>query len=370
MSVYNCERFLREAMESILDQSFRDFEFIVIDDGSTDRCPSILDSYQKSDARLTVYHQENRGLIESLNRGCSIARGKYMARMDADDIAVRDRLTWQVEFLDTHPKVAVVGGGVEWIDANGKSLIVCRHPSEDQQIKAALLRNCALWHPTVLLRKEVFVRAGGYRRVVVDAEDYDLWLRIAEHFELANLETIVLKYRIHADQVTIRKAAQQVLGALAAQAAASARKNGRPDPLDSIKQITPETLATLGVTKASQQRHLVSYRRDWIRILYLAGDYSAALEAALDTLQPDLRYAERWQVADLYLVVAKIWLKQKRFMKGFLAVVRALITSPVAALQLLEAVLRRLLRVPFYDRIVTARPGARGAYSKRSRNED
>jgi glycosyltransferase involved in cell wall biosynthesis len=333
---------LCEAVESIFDQSFRDFEFIVIDDGSTDRSPSLLDSYQRRDTRLRVYHQENKGLIESLNRGCSIAQGKYIARMDADDVAVRDRLAWQGEFMEAHPEIAVLGGAVEWIDASGRSLGTYRYPSEDCQIKAALLRGCALWHPTVLLRREVFLWAGGYRRAVVDAEDYDLWLRVAEHFQLANLERVVLKYRIHRDQVSLCRVQKQLLGILAAQAAASSRRNGAPDPLNLIKEITPETLSALGVTKARQQSELASYRRDWVRNMYVAGEYSAALKTALETLQSDLEYAERRQIADLYLYAAKIWLRQKRFVKSFLAMARAVITWPIAAIDLLEAVVRRL----------------------------
>ena len=107
MSVYNGERFLREAVGSILDQSFRKFEFIVINDGSTDFTGAMLDSYQEQDLRMHVYHQENRGLVESLNRGCALAQGKYIARMDADDISVINRLMWQVEFMEKHPEVTV-----------------------------------------------------------------------------------------------------------------------------------------------------------------------------------------------------------------------------------------------------------------------
>jgi glycosyltransferase involved in cell wall biosynthesis len=346
MSVFNGERFLREAMESILDQSFREFEFIVIDDGSTDSCPSILDSYREKDSRVLVYHQENRGLIASLNRGCSIARGKYIARMDADDVSVRDRLRWQVDFMETHPRIAVLGGAVEWVNAVGRSLGTYHYPCEDRQIKAAFLRGgCALWHPTVVLRREVFVGAGGYRSVLVDAEDYDLWLRIGEHFELANLEPVVLKYRIHPDQVSMRKGTQQALAVLAAQLSASARSSGMPDPLNSISEITPEILAALGVGEAKQQNRTVFWRRDWLRNLYVAGEYSAVLKAAREILQSDLKYAERWQVADLYLMVAKIWLKQKKFAKGFLAIGHAVITRPVVVVDILGSVFRQVGRV-------------------------
>jgi glycosyltransferase involved in cell wall biosynthesis len=342
MSVFNGQRFLREAVESILQQSLREFEFIIVDDGSTDQSAAILDSYQAEDPRVRVYHKENSGLIESLNQGCRLAQSKYIARMDADDIAHQDRLKWQVAFMDAHPEIGVLGGAVEWIDASGKSLGTHRYPAEDQQIKTTLLEGSALWHPTVVLRREAFVLAGGYRSVVVDAEDYDLWLRIADRFQLANLEAVVLKYRIHPAQVSIRKIAQQTLSMLGAQVAGSSRRNGLPDPLSSVKAITCEVLAVLGVTKARQQNRLASYSRDWVRNMYEAGEYSAALQAALDILRSDLEYADRKVIADLYLIVAKLFWKQKRFAKSLLAIGRAIIMWPAVAARLPQAAFRRL----------------------------
>lgn len=345
MSVFNGERFLREAVESILQQSFREFEFIIIDDGSTDHSATILDSYHTDDARVKVYRKKHSGLVESLNQGCWLAQSKYIARMDADDIARKDRLERQVAFMDAHPEIGVLGGAVEWIDASGNSLGTHRYPAEDHQIKASLLDGCALWHPTVVLRREAFVFAGGYRSVAVDAEDYDLWLRIADRFQLANLETVVLNYRIHPSQVSIRKTAQQTLSMLAVQVAASSRRNGLADPLNSVETITCEALASLGVSKAKQQNKLASYRRDWVRNMYAAGEYSSALQAALETLQSDLEYADRKVIADLYLIVAKVCWRQKRPAKSLLAIGRAITTWPAAAARLLEAVSRRLRRI-------------------------
>jgi len=244
--------------------------------------------------------------------------------------------------MDAHPEIGVLGGAVEWIDASGNSMGTRRYPAEDHQIKATLLEGSALWHPTVLLRREAFVQAGGYRSVVVDAEDYDLWLRIADHFQLANLEAVVLKYRIHPSQVSIRKTAQQTLSMLGAQVAASSRRNGLPDPLNSAKTITCEALVALGVTKTRQQNKLASYRRDWVRNMSSAGEYSAALQAALETLQSDLEYVDRKVIADLYLIVAKLCWKQKRFAKSLLAIGRAIITWPAVAARLPEAAFRRL----------------------------
>src|ERR1700722_13117089 len=151
MSVYNGDPFLAEAVESILNQSFRNFEFIVIDDGSTDRSASIISEYQRSDPRMQVHHQENRGLVESLNRGCRLARGTYIARMDADDVAVSDRFMRQMEFMEQHPEVGVLGGAVEFINSDGRSLGTSVLPTEDREIKAALRHNSLIFHSNVFI---------------------------------------------------------------------------------------------------------------------------------------------------------------------------------------------------------------------------
>lgn len=343
MSVFNSERFLPEAVESILDQRFREFEFIVIDDGSTDRSASILDSYQNGDARMRVCHEEHAGLIRSLNRGCELARGKYLARMDADDVAIKDRLAWQIDFMEAHQEVGVLGGAVEWIDATGKSVGIYPNPVGDREIKAELLRGfCAFWHPSILLRREVFAWAGGYRSAVVGAEDYDLWLRIADRFQLANLGEVLLKYRIHRDQVSMRKRKQQTLSKLAAKSSASFRRSGKLDPLDAVAEITPELLAALGITEASQQSELASDYQHWIRIMCLAGEDKIALEAALEVLCTDLEYAERWQIADLHLTAARLFWRQKRFAKSFLSAGHAVVTRPIVVGHPFKALLRRL----------------------------
>src|SRR5580658_10136563 len=206
MSVFTGERFLRQTVDSILDQSFRDFEFIVINDGSTDDSASILESYQKRDPRLCVYEQENRGLLESLNRGCSLAKGRYIARMDADDIAVRDRLLWQVDFLEEHPEVGILGGNIEYIDAKGTVFDTFLHPIDDQAIRSALYQcEGSFCHPATIMRKAAFDAVGGYSTFFFDGgEDYDLWVRMAERSQLANLDRVVLKYRVHPSQISQR----------------------------------------------------------------------------------------------------------------------------------------------------------------------
>jgi cellulose synthase/poly-beta-1,6-N-acetylglucosamine synthase-like glycosyltransferase len=328
MSVFNGERFLREAVESILNQTFHDFEFIIIDDGSTDSSGSILNAYQRSDCRVRAYHQENKGLIESLNRGCGIAQGKYIARMDADDMAVTERLARQIDFMKTHPEVAVLGTAVEFIDDDGKALRIASFPLSHREIQQIALDRAFLWHPSVLMRKSAWSRVGGYRNVA-HAEDYDLWLRIADHFELANLPQVLLKYRLHATQVSVTSCRKQALGAAAARAAAIARRNGQLDPLQSIREITPEVLTRLGVSESMQKTTLARAYLSTVRNMCASGEYRLALDMLEILRSSELRNAEAWTVADLRVCAAKIYWQQHRFAKSALTALRAVVKRPL-----------------------------------------
>ena len=124
--------------ESMLAQTFKDFEFIIINDGSTDGSAAILAEYERSDPRVRVYYQDNQGLIPALNRGCGLARGKYIARMDDDDISVPGRLERQNDFMEHHPTVGLLGGAVEGIDHRGRHIFLDQRPLEDQSIRAGL----------------------------------------------------------------------------------------------------------------------------------------------------------------------------------------------------------------------------------------
>jgi glycosyltransferase involved in cell wall biosynthesis len=251
MAVYNGGEFLSEALESVVNQSFDEFEFLVIDDGSTDRTPHILRSYALVDRRLRIYTQKNLGLAAALNRGWRLARGELVARMDADDVAKPERIEYQVEFLKRHPKVAVLGTACEFMSRDGSRRLPMPLPCEDTDIKKTLPYGNCLAHPTVMMRKSVLIETAGYRSAFVHAEDYDLWLRVAERHRLANLADPLLSYRIHSEQASIRDIRQQTLSALAARLAAQRRKETGRDPFDRAKPVTEELLHQLGVTPES-----------------------------------------------------------------------------------------------------------------------
>lgn len=202
MPVYNAEHFLREAIESILKQTFVDFECIIVDDASTDSSVSIVESYD--DPRIYLMrNKENHGSAYSMNRGMEAARGIYIARMDADDVSLPTRLQEQVGFLDAHPRVGVVGSNVEVI-GDDHTYVWSYYTSPDD-IKASLLFQCSMAFPTVMMRKSMLDRHGiRFDETSRRAEDYDLWERCSNYFDLANIGKVLLKYRIHPGQTSAK----------------------------------------------------------------------------------------------------------------------------------------------------------------------
>nr|WP_255551239.1 glycosyltransferase [Granulicella sp. dw_53] len=341
MSVFNGGRFLSEAVESVLSQSFDEFEFIIIDDGSDDESLALLDRYRSQDSRIRLFAQSNRGLVESLNRGCDLARGRYIARMDADDVALLDRLKVQVEFLESHPEISLVGGAVEFIDADGKALLTARHPESDFSIKRQLSDCTAFWHPTVLYTKDAFLFAGGYRNIP-DAEDYDLWLRMADHFELANLKQVVLRYRVHPEQGSVLRCRKQALGTLAAKASAAARRSGACDPLALSPEITAAALASMGVDDRSIHTAIGRAYLSSARNMYRLRAFSLAL-AMLATLQSaDCERADGWVIADSYLYSGRIYWSQGRYFRGLMQFVVAIFRRPILVGRPLHAAVKSL----------------------------
>ena len=257
MSVYNGQAFLAEAIESILNQTFRDFEFLIVDDGSTDATPEILSTYAKQDGRIRIVRHQNKGRAVSLNIGIEQSKSPYVARMDADDISLPNRLKEQVEFMERHPEVGLLSGSYERIDGEGRLLDTVPLLPRNEEIKLAMLVNNAMCHPAAMMRREVAIACGGYRKAFLDADDYDLWLRMSERSQLANLEQPILQYRVHSQQVSIVNSSHQMLCVFAARTAAAFRKQGRPDPFSGVTQITPELLGKLGVTTAEIQDALL-----------------------------------------------------------------------------------------------------------------
>ena len=202
MSVYNGEKYLKESLESILRQTFTDFEFLIIDDSSTDKTLQILQQYQNKDKRVRIFtNQENLGLTKSLNILLRKTRGKYIARMDADDISLPDRLLKQYLFLEEHKDIFLVGTGAYIIDEKGSVLSISEPLTKWREVEKRLpLRNC-IYHPSIMFRNKGYM----YRDKFIYAQDYDFYLNaLTKGEKLTNMSDHLVKYRVVKTSISIQ----------------------------------------------------------------------------------------------------------------------------------------------------------------------
>ena len=201
MPVYNGEKYLNDALQSIQEQTFTDFELIVADDGSTDDTARVLAGFR--DAKLILVKEDHRGFRAALNSGLALAKGDYVARMDCDDIARSDRLEKQVSHLNAHPEVGIVGTACQTIDVHGNVTGLRTWPQSDVEIRWASLLTSPFAHPTVMMRRQILLEHGlRYEGTFAAAEDYDLWTRLLPYTKAANLVEPLLQYRLHNDNMT------------------------------------------------------------------------------------------------------------------------------------------------------------------------
>lgn len=238
MAVYNNAPFLAEAIESILGQTFGDFEFLIVNDGSTDDSGAIIDLHAARDQRIRAIHQPNRGLVASLNLMIGEARAPLIARMDGDDISLPERFERQLAFLDANPDYGVVGTSTHDIDEQGRlSLNLDFHPLDHDAFLAALETGPWLCHPSVIIRTDIVRAVGGYRAPFRHCEDYDLWLRLSERTKLCTIADRLFHYRRSDTQVSTAHALEQLSGAAIAYLAHCERQAGRPDPVEGLERL-------------------------------------------------------------------------------------------------------------------------------------
>ncbi|WP_333606050.1 glycosyltransferase [Novosphingobium sp.] len=243
MSVYNGERYLALAIESVVAQDFEDFEFLIVDDGSTDASAQIIRRHAEADARIRPILRENRGLIASLNEMIALAAAPIVARMDADDICRPDRFSKQIAFLAKHPDYGVVGSWSEDIGEEGEPLIrngMADHPLTHEDLLAAIENGDQLiCHPAAMFRRDIVRAIGGYHAAFRHCEDFDLWLRLANVTKLGNISEPLLRYRRYPTQVSARHATEQQIGTAVARIAWRERQAGRPDPTEKLERLPP-----------------------------------------------------------------------------------------------------------------------------------
>lgn len=246
LPVHDGERFLRATLDAILAQTFRDFELVVADDGSEDATPAILREAAERDPRVRVHRLGHLGHVLATRRAHEVARGELLAHCDHDDVWLPTRLERGVAFLDANPDVALVGTGATVVDAADRPLGALLHPCEPDEIARRLPEACVFLHSSVVARASALRAVGGHRLAFRHASDYDLWLRASERFRLANLPDPLVRYRVHFGNMTVKEPSLAAGCAVAARAAARARRAGRRDPVEDRPYALDELLRAVG----------------------------------------------------------------------------------------------------------------------------
>lgn len=275
MPAYNVERFVARAIESVLSQTYADFELIVIDDGSSDGTASVIERYANQDPRIRLVRQTNAGIAPTLNRGLEMARGEWAAIMHADDMMLANRLERQSAFIAQNPDLAVASSLAYYVNDRDEVIGRCRSPYVDRsQVGKAIDRNCmiAFCHPATAVRRSAVLAAGGYRQEFWPAEDADLWTRLAEAgCSIAVQPEYLLNYRIHGSSASISRNRLMQQRTLWIEACMRARRAGVLEP--TFAQFTEQVKKSPLTTRCNHAR------REWGKTLYQASLHHLATRA-------------------------------------------------------------------------------------------
>jgi len=263
MPVYNAGPFLPEAIESILNQTFSDFEFIIINDGSTDDSGALISQYGLRDGRIKVKHQTNQGVVAALNTGFDLSRGKYIARMDADDVSLPERLEKQVVFMEAHPQIGVCGAWVRTIgQPDGR---IWRYPVDDPTIRCQLLFHSPLAHPAVIIRQELLEETGlRYESRYKHAEDYAFWSKLSIYTKFANIPDVLHLYRMHSQQVMQTYLSTNLVSARLSQLIQLEKLGLRPNPAEL------ELHQAIGLMRVQADKESITQAGIWLEKLRAA----------------------------------------------------------------------------------------------------
>ena len=267
MSVYNGEKYLGEAVQSILNQTFKDFEFIIVDDGSTDHSLEIIQQYAQNDNRIRiVINEENMGLSGSLNKGIELAQGEYIARMDADDISLPERFARQASFMESHPEIGICG---TWVMNIGKHAGTSwKLPTEDATIRCQLLFNVPLVHPSVMMRRCLFSDLKQRYPDHAYAQDYALWSQASMCTKFSNIPEVLFSYRHHPDQAAQVHRKEQNICAVRVQRDLLERLGIGPTETEI------ELHNALGESRFLPDQKFIARANDWLKRLALANQRS------------------------------------------------------------------------------------------------
>jgi glycosyltransferase involved in cell wall biosynthesis len=286
MPVYQVERWVADAVESILAQTLRELELLVVDDGSRDATGAICARIAARDPRVVLLREPHAGIVAALNRGLALARGRYLARMDGDDVALPGRLEAQLRHLEAHPEVVALGSAIELIDPEGVPLATVVRPTTHEEIERELLRgHGSITHPSVVMRTHAVRAVGGYRPEFEYVEDQDLFLRLSERGRLANLEAPLLRQRQHMGSVC---------------------KTRQPEQRIRLRRLVEDTHARRGLAlpedidaRIALPQRLAAWdqRRVWLRRALKAGRGPAAVKHAWLLLRERPAARRSWRLA-------------------------------------------------------------------------
>ena len=347
LPVYNGERFLAEALDSILTQTFADFELIAVDDGSTDGSLAILRAYAERDKRVRIITRPNTGVVGARNDGLAATTGEFIAWMDSDDRSLPDRFLRQHDFLRTHAGIGAVSAAYQAMDEAGDYVgSPISNPCEPEKIRRALQRGrCALVQGVAMMRRDAVLRAGAYRRLFVSAEDYDLWLRMSEAVDLANLLDVLLLVRLHAASLSHKRPFKQALCTEVARRAGVVRRRRGNDPIQDEEEITPRLLERVGISpddvellRGHTLRHMASNQLD-------RGNLPSALAAIAEYEGAEIPpWVRRRLAPEFELLQARARKTQGHSTAVASGAVRICLRHPLFVYELAAKALRRLRR--------------------------
>lgn len=347
LPVFNAEAFLPEAVGSVLAQTLSGFELIAINDGSTDRSAEILAEHAARDARIRMLNRGNRGLAHTLNEGLAAARADYVAIMNADDVSLPERLSKQVAFLNSNPSVAAVGGQARLMLADGKVGPATKLPLAPPAIRRFLKTMSPLAHPAVMMRRQEALAVGGYRSQIEPAEDLDLWLRLAERRDLANLPEVVLHYRLHGGQATASAFESVAVASLVAYRAAHMRRAGRDDPIEARSCIDRSFAERLGISCNEIAEHAIKAALGRSESLLSCGASPAIARQSLESLRgnPVTECGRRFLNAASRWLHGRALLSEGQPLRSAAAFVTAALGSPYFRVRIVEAACRRVTSI-------------------------
>jgi hypothetical protein len=307
MAVRNGAAYLDESLASLAAQTFEDFEIVVVDNGSTDGTAAIIREWARREPRLRAFRLEQRGVSASRNLAVAEARAPLLAPLDSDDLALPHRLAVQVAAMNARPDLALLGSAVELIDGRGRRIGSLRFPPGDAELRTFLREGRVFAHSSVIMRRDAFLAAGGYRAGLALAEDFDLWLRMADQGRIAILPEPLARYRMHDRSTTARGRVRQAIALGCVRAAGQARAFGRPEPFRRGVPLLRAALPLLGVTRGAFRRHvrLTAFRLAVSR-LYLKLPVPPAVKGAIRAV------AVRLGLRDVYVLALRQWLAFSR----------------------------------------------------------